>query len=101
MGPKGRIHTHNETKLETALGPNNHCIHCAELYTVERVWTWRWSWYFIYACKSNYSHITCRRLKQTEKLNLALMLTLCTHANVPVISKSVLHPQMKDIIYLS
>lgn len=32
MGPKGCIHTHNETKLETALGFNNHCIHCAALY---------------------------------------------------------------------
>lgn len=32
MGPKGCIHTHNETKLETALGFNNHCIHCAELH---------------------------------------------------------------------
>lgn len=37
MGPKGHIHTRNETKLENALGPNNHCIHCAELYTEERV----------------------------------------------------------------
>lgn len=42
MGPKGCIHTHNETKLETALGFNNHCIHCAELYTEETVRKWRW-----------------------------------------------------------
>lgn len=35
MGPEGCIHTHNETKLETALGLNNHCIHRAELYTEE------------------------------------------------------------------
>lgn len=27
MGPESHIHTHNETKLETALGSNDRCIH--------------------------------------------------------------------------
>ena len=41
MGPESHIHTHNETKLETTLGSNDHCIHRAELYTEERVRTRR------------------------------------------------------------